>query len=285
MAAFYNQATLSYNGTIASSNITVGEMIEVLSAEKNAVSGTYTPGGENVFVISLVNSGSAAFTDITITDDLGAYAPSEGAAEVVPLTYVEGTAAYYVNGVLQTAPTVAAESPLTITGISVPAGGSALVLYAARANEFAPPTAGSSMTNTAEISGTGFTALTASAETAPAGAPDLAISKSLSPTQVEENGEVTYTFIIQNYGNTEASAEDSVIFSDTFTPVLNGLTAQFNGAAWTAGTDYTYAESTGEFVSTAGSVTVPAATYTQDPDTGAWAVQPGVSTLVITGTI
>ena len=38
MATFYNQATLSYNGTVASSNITSGEILEVLSVEKSAVS-------------------------------------------------------------------------------------------------------------------------------------------------------------------------------------------------------------------------------------------------------
>ena len=32
-------------------------------------------------------------------------------------------------------------------------------------------------------------------------------------------------------------------------------------------------------------VTVPAATYTRNPATGAWTVVPGVSTLVVTGTV
>ena len=44
MAIFTNQATLVYNGGSANSNIAVGEILEVLSADKTAVSGTYTPG-------------------------------------------------------------------------------------------------------------------------------------------------------------------------------------------------------------------------------------------------
>ena len=37
MATFTNQATLTYNGGTASSNITTGELLEVLTATKTAV--------------------------------------------------------------------------------------------------------------------------------------------------------------------------------------------------------------------------------------------------------
>ena len=37
MAVFYNQATISYNGNVTGSNIVTGEIIEVLSAEKNSL--------------------------------------------------------------------------------------------------------------------------------------------------------------------------------------------------------------------------------------------------------
>lgn len=45
MAIFYNQATLSYNGNVVNSNITVGELLEVLSITKTAVSANYRAGG------------------------------------------------------------------------------------------------------------------------------------------------------------------------------------------------------------------------------------------------
>ena len=102
---------------------------------------------------------------------------------------------------------------------------------------------------------------------------------------VAENGRITYTFTIQNTGNTPVTATDDVILQDTFDPVLNGLTVTYNGAPWTAGTQYTYDGTTGLFATTAGQITVPAATYTQDPVTGAWAVTPGVSELIVTGTV
>ena len=43
MAIFTNQATLVYNGGSANSNVAVGEILEVLSADKTAVSGTPQP--------------------------------------------------------------------------------------------------------------------------------------------------------------------------------------------------------------------------------------------------
>ena len=111
------------------------------------------------------------------------------------------------------------------------------------------------------------------------------VTKGLNPTVVAESGRITYTFTIQNTGNTPVTATDDVILRDTFDPVLNGLTVTYNGAPWTAGTQYTYDGTTGLFATTAGQITVPAATYTQDPVTGAWAVTPGVSELIVTGTV
>ena len=53
MATFYNQATLSYNGNTTTSNITTGELVEVLSATKTAVQTEYqqddTPTASSTF--------------------------------------------------------------------------------------------------------------------------------------------------------------------------------------------------------------------------------------------
>ena len=174
-------------------------------------------------------------------------------------------------------------SPLTVTGISIPAGGNAAIVYAVKTNQYAPYGDGASITVTSTISGSGISDVTASAVTTPAAEPVLAISKSLSPTTVEENGTVTYTFIIQNSGASPASASDDIVFSDEFSPVLTDITVTFNGTDWAEGTNYSYDDTTGVFTSLAGEITVPAAEYSQDPATGVWNVQPGVSTLVITG--
>ena len=72
MAAFYNQATLSYNGNTTTSNITTGEILEVLSATKTALRDTYNANERVTYIISILNSGNTAFTGLTVTDNLGA---------------------------------------------------------------------------------------------------------------------------------------------------------------------------------------------------------------------
>ena len=114
--------------------------------------------------------------------------------------------------------------------------------------------------------------------------PYLTISKALCPATVTENGQLTYTFVIQNAGNTDAVATDNATVTDTFDPILSGLTVTYNGAVWTEGVDYTYDETTGAFATVPGRITVPAATYTQTPG-GAWIVDPGTATLTVTGTV
>ena len=54
---------------------------------------------------------------------------------------------------------------------------------------------------------------------------------------------------------------------------------------WTEGEEYTYDEATGLFTTVAGVITVPEATYTQNPTTGEWTVTPGTSVAVVNGTV
>lgn len=291
MAAFYNTATLSYRDTSTNSNTVEGQLVQVLAAEKTAVLPTYGSSNTVTYIVSIRNSGAAAYTGLTVTDDLGGYA---FAGETrVPLTYVEGSLKYYSNGTLQPAPAVTAGAPavtagapLVIGGITVPAGGNALLIYEAEPNGYAPPAAGGTITNTASITGDGLTTpLTAQATVAAGETLRLSISKCMSPTSVVENGTVTYTFYLQNSGNTATAAADYVIVTDTFDPILSGLTVTLDGAPLTLGTDYTYDTATGAFATTAGTITVPAATAVQDAETGLWRITPGVTKLVITGTV
>ncbi|MCR4889838.1 MAG: hypothetical protein K5979_11770 [Ruminococcus sp.] len=286
MAVFYNQASLSYNGNVALSNIITGEIIETLTASKEAVDDQYTAGSDTSFVISIVNSGATGFTDLTVTDDLGRYTFGDAGAEVVPLTYSDGSVKYYINGIQQAAPTVDSTDPLTLTGISVPAGGNALIIYEASVNSYAPFGVGASITNNVDVSSNARAVLaTASTTITPEENAELSITKALSPTAVQDGGELTYTFVISNSGSVPVTTSDSVVFNDVFDPALNITSVTFNGTPWTAGTNYTYTPATGTFTSTQGQITVPAAEYVQDPNTGAWSVQPGESTLIITGTL
>jgi len=283
MATFYNQATLTYNNNVINSNITTGEIQEVLTANKTAVLGTYTQGDTVTYVVNIRNTGNAAYNNLTITDDLGAY-PQNGQTRV-PLTLAEDSVRLFVDGIPQMDPTVTAGPPLTITGISIPAGGVATLVYIARVNQFAPLDVDDTITNTVTISGNGITPFTAE-ETITAGEEaQLTITKSLFPTVVPENGQITYTFVIQNTGNTPIVATDDAIITDAFDPALSNLVVTFNGVTWTAPVNYTYNPATGLFTTNPGQITVPAATFTQDPTTGEILIQPGVSTLTVTGNI
>jgi uncharacterized repeat protein (TIGR01451 family) len=284
MAIFSNQATLAYNGNLTSSNVVYGEILDVLAATKTSIEGSYLPGGLVTYAVTLRNTGTAALSGLTVSDDLGGYA--FGGGTVYPLTYEDGSATLFLDGVLQTAPAVTAGPPLTITGINIPGGSDVVLVYQARANAYASPAEGGTILNTVTVSGAGLTAPVTATETVTATVePMLTISKSISPSQVVDNERITYTFVIQNTGNRAVVATDNASISDVFDPILSALTVTFNDAAWTGGIQYNYDGKTGLFTTVPGQILVPAATYTQDPTTGEYAVTPGIATLVVTGTV
>ena len=284
MAIYTNQATLSYNNVVVNSNIATGEILEVLNIQKSALNSFYDNNSIITYVLTLNNTGSNVLTDLTVTDNLGAYVYNT--LTLVPLTYVDGSIRYLVNGVLQTPPTVVPGPPFQVTGVTVPANGNVAILYQATPNNFAPISNGSTITNTATVDGGGLTNPVASTTSLPAATvPVLSIVKSISPIPVVENGTVTYTFVISNSSTAPATVDENVVLTDTFNPILSNLNVAFNGVTWVEGTNYTYNQTTGLFTSSNGAITVPAATVVQDPTTGAYTVTPGTSTLVISGTI
>jgi hypothetical protein len=284
MAIFSNQAFLTYNGTVTNSNIAYGELLEVLEVTKTSIEESYTSGALVTYAVTLRNTGASALGGIVLSDDLGGY-NFEGTT-VYPLTYEDGSVTFFIDGVLQTAPAVTAGPPLVISGINIPGNSDAVIIYQARANGYASPGADGTIINTVSATGGGLSTPATATETVSAlVAPVLAISKSISPTQLVDNDRVTYTFVIQNLGNQEVVATDNAVISDRFDPIISALSVTFNGAPWTDGVEYNYDVATGEFTSAQGQIVVPAATYTRDAVTGEYIVTPGIATLVVSGTI
>ena len=284
MAIFTNQAQLSYNGNVVNSNVVVGEILEVVSAEKTAVVDTYAAAGTVNYVVSIVNSGSTAITNLTVTDDLGAY--EQGTQTLTPLTYVDGSVKLFINGVLQGTPIVTTDPALTVSGITLPADSDLVLVYTAEVNEFAPLATDGSIVNVVTVTGNGIpTPITASETVTPEQAPQLRITKSIEPVPVSENGVLTYRFVIENFGNADAVATDNVALSDLFDPILSNIIVSFNGTAWTEGVQYNYNEATGQFDTVPGQITVPAASFVQDPTTGVWTTTPGTAILTVSGTV
>lgn len=285
MAQFTNQASISYNGLTANSNIVTGEITRVLSVSKTSVSGSYRRGDTLTYAVSITNTGAAPLDGLTVTDNLGAYAV--GGTTATPLTFTGGSVLYYVNGALQASPAVTAGPPLSISGISVPAGGNALLVYRATVNDYAAPGAGGSIVNTVTVNGGGLTEPISASETVTADTSALlSITKALNPTVVAENGQIAYTFTIRNTGAEAVDAAAALVVSDTFDPALKTpISVTLNGDAWPETGNYSYNAASGAFATTAGRVTVPAATYTQDAATGLWTITPGTAVLTVTGTI
>jgi len=282
MATFTNVATLSYNGNVTNSNTVSGTINETLTASKTALPESYNAGDEITYVISLINSGNAPLNSISVSDNLGVYEFS--GTTLVPLTYREGSIRYFIDGVLQTTPPETdIGTDLVFSGITVPANGNSTIIYQATVNQYAPLGVDGAITNIATINGAGLTTIEVSETITATNDPRLAITKSLSPTIVTENSEITYTFVIQNFGSTAVEEGSDIVLSDTFDPVLTNITVTLNGVVF--GTEnYNYDEVTGVFTTTPGSISIPAATVEQLPD-GTFVSTPGETTLVITGTI
>ena len=284
MAIFSNQATLTVNGNATNSNIAYGEILDVLTATKTAVEGSYTPNGIVTYVVTLRNTGNVTLSGLSVTDDLGGYLFN--GTTIYPLTYEADSATLFVNGILQAAPSVLEGPPLVVSGISIPSGGDAVLVYQARANSYADPTPAGTINNTVSVTGDGLSSPVTATETVTIElAPMLSISKSITPAQVVDNDRVTYTFVIQNYGNQEIVATDDAVITDTFDPVLTALAVVFDGTSWTQGVQYNYDQVSGVFSTLPGQIVVPAATYTQDPVTGAYTSAPGIAVMTVSGTI
>ena len=284
MALFTNQAQLSYGNVVTNSNIAIGEILEAVSISKTSTSISYGQNDTVTYVINIINSGASALGTLSVSDNLGAY--NFGATTLIPLEYVDGSARYFLNGVLQAPLAVSSTgTSLVFSGIDIPAGANASIVYEATTNEFAPLGADGSITNIATVSGGGITPIDATETIDAQIAPLLSITKAISPVPVSPNGLVTYSFAIENTGNTEITEADNAQVSDLFNPILNNISVTYNGTPWAEGVNYTYNETTGLFQTVPGQVVVDSATYTQDPTTGAWSLTPATSTLIVTGNI
>lgn len=282
MPTFQNNATLTFNGRSIQSNTVTGEITDLVTGSKTAPVDVYRQGDRITYVINLVNAGDTAQTDLTITDDLGAYVFDTGT--LIPLTYLDGSALLFVNGTPQAAPTVTlTDGTLVFSGITVPADGNATVVYVVTVNEYAPLDADGSVVNVATVAGGGkITPLSLSETITPDLTADLSIVKALSPATIVGSGQITYTFEIENSGLSAVGATDEVTLTDVFNPVLLNPTVSFNGTTLAEGTDYTYED--GTLTVLAGAITLPAATVSQS-GTGEWVVTPGTGTLTVSGTI
>ena len=175
------------------------------------------------------------------------------------------------------------QGSLIFTLPTIPAGATANIIYKAQVNDFAPLALDSTIINTSTFESNSECAdATASAIVSVANAANISIIKQMCPNPVICGETITYTIRIYNYGNTAA---ENVIVTDDFNPAPDNITVSRDGVLL-LGTDYTYINGSLSITTALGeSVTVPPATFSQDPVTGSIIIIPSVVEYTITGTI
>lgn len=287
MPSIENFATVSYtSGGITETRVSNIAEISVESAigfTKTSLGNTYNDNSVLTYILTVTNSSGSDITGSTITDNLGTYV--FGSTELTPLEYV-APAVLLINGQdvsAQLGVDTTTVGSLIFTIPTIPAGTTANIIYKAQVNNYAPLAIDSTIVNTSTFESNSECAdTTASATVSVANIANISIIKQMCPNPVICGDTITYTIKIYNYGNTAA---ENVVLTDDFNPAPANITVSRDGVLL-LGTDYTYVDGTLTVPSaTATPVTVPAATFVQDPVTGIVSITPGVVEYTITGTI
>lgn len=287
MPSIENFATVSYtSGGITETKISNIAEISVESAvgfTKTSLGSTYADNSVLTYILTVTNSSGSVISGSTITDNLGTYV--FGASELTPLEYV-APAVLLINGQdvsAQLGVDSSTQGSLVFTIPTIPAGATANIIYKAQVNDFAPLSLNSTIVNTSTFESNSECAdTTASATVSVANAANIQIIKQMCPNPVICGDTITYTIRIYNYGNTAA---ENVVLTDDFNPAPANITVSRDGVLL-LGTDYTYLAGTLTVPSASGTtVTVPPATFTQDPVSGLITITPSVVEYTITGTI
>ena len=111
---------------------------------------------------------------------------------------------------------------------------------------------------------------------------DLRVIKSVCPNPVVCGEQINYIIDLYNYGNNEVG---NVVLSDTFDPLLTDLNVSVDGSVIPA-SQYDYINGTLTLPNRSGSeITVPAASFTRNGQSGAVNINPGHVRITLSGSI
>ena len=287
MATIENFATVSYtSGGVTEtkvSNLAEIGLESAISFAKTTLGDTYSEDSVITYILSITNTSANTVSNIRITDDLGSFV--FGTIELTPLGYTAPALLLIdgqdVSSQLTVDDTTAGSLVFSFPTLS--AGATANIVYRASVNEFAPLDLNSAIVNTATLTSDSDCADgSVSATVTAASAANVSVFKQMAPNPVVCGDVVTYTIRIYNYGNIPA---EDVVLTDTFNPAPDTITVSKDGVVL-GGSEYSYVGGTLTTpVGTGTPVSVPAATFTRDSETGILNVTPGVVEYVITGQI
>lgn len=272
-----NQASVSfeYDGAPApitnDSNVVSAVINDEYSfdLELTSSSTSYRPGETITYFVKITNTGSAGLSNINISDDM--------ASGVID--YIAGTAQMIYNDNI-TALAPSNINPLVLTlPMTLPAGESVIVTYNTDVDEFLTARV-TEIINTVTVTaaaGTGTVSKTASLTLTIEDYADVLIEKFQSADNVNNNGTITYTLVLTNKGNLDAT---NVVVTDQLPTqfAITSIISDNNGSA------HTYSASEYELSDT-NVLTLPNASGTPivvsaDDGTGN-----NITTITITGTL
>lgn len=274
-----NRAQITYNsGPTILSNQTNTTLIDqyTMVLTKTALTDTISCRNNISYIVRIDNTGQGVLYNPTVTDNLGGIIET-----ITPLSYVEGSANYYVNGDSVVGTTTVGESDVTFSIATPLQSGDNLIIVYTVSND-----AGiiGDITNTATATANSSSATgpiiteTATATVTVESCPNVSIFKSADKDVVTSGDTLTYTFTLINTGLVPA---EGISFVDALPPefTVTNVSYRVNGVTTPiAATDYT--------ITAPNTITIPDQRSTLTLTVPAATTDgPGILTITITGTV
>lgn len=278
-----NRAQISYtfNGSAASAvsnqtNTTLVNQYTMLAA-KTTLTPELRAGNNAAYTVRIENNGAGTLSNISAFDNMG----MEAGTVYAPLTYVDGSAVFYLNGTaVSGTATVDTDGVNFVANTELAPGDNLLIFYLAELDTAATAPVSNTVTVTASTDATAAAVITGSdtATVTPVTFADVSIFKTADKDTVVDGDTLTYVFTLMNTGFDAAQA---VTLTDAFPAefTVTSISYTIDGVVTPiANTDYTITDPNTLTVPAAGSaltISVPAAT-----EEG-----PGITTITVNGII
>ncbi len=268
----------------AISNSTDNNSKNPITITKESTSSDYFLDDKIDYIICITNQTDFPTSKITIKENLGTYDFENNSKYLTPLTYINFFK-YYVNGIsTPLAPPETYPNKIIFSIDSLAPMASSMIIYSAKVNSNTPLEPGSTIKNISSVTVEDFSdpIKTFSESTVKLKA-DVKIIKQLEPPATLTDKTITYTFLLSNYGNTEAS---DVVLNDKLVPTISNMQVLVNSKAINF-SDYSYIDNSFRIPSYNSNynLNIPRATFNFDPKLKKMITNPGIIKIEVKGKI